>query len=70
MKVTIIRKRRVLKRWVKNTLWILLGALIGIIIYSIVIEVNIYSTPQGNYSCRGNIIKVCTGSREVFNYER
>lgn len=70
MKVTIIRKRRVLKRWVKNTLWVLLGALIGIIIYSLFTEVNTYTTPEGEYSCRGNIIKVCTGSQEVFNYER
>lgn len=70
MKVTIIRKRRVLKRCVKNTLYILLGALIGIILYSIVTEVNTYSTPEGKYSCRGNIIKVCTGSQEVFNYDK
>lgn len=70
MKVTVIRKRRVLKRWVKNTLWILLGTLIGIIFYSLVTEVNTYTNHEGTYSCRGNIIKVCTGSQEVYNYEK
>lgn len=70
MKVTVIRKRRVLKRWVKNTLWILLGSLIGIIFYSLVTEVNTYTNHEGTYSCRGSIIKVCTGSQEVLNYEK
>lgn len=70
MKVTVIRKRRVLKRWVKNILWILLGSLIGIIFYSLVTEVNSYTNPEGTYSCRGNIIKVCTGSQNVYNYEK
>lgn len=70
MKVTVIRKRRVLKRWVKNILWILLGSLIGIIFYSIVTEVNTYTNHEGTYSCRGSIIKVCTGSHDVYNYEK
>ena len=70
MKVTVIRKRRVLKRWVKNTLWILLGSLIGIIFYSLVTEVNTYTNHEGSYSCRGSIIKVCTGSQDVYNYEK
>ena len=47
MKVTVIRKRRVLKRWVKNTLWILLGSLIGIIFYSLVTEVSTYTNHEG-----------------------
>lgn len=70
MKVTLIRKRRVLKRWVKNILWILLGSLIGIIFYSLFTEESIYTNNEGTYSCRGSIIKVCTGSQEVFNYEK
>ena len=68
MKVTIIRKRRVLKRWVKNLLWVSLGSLIGIIIYSIFTDVNTYKTPEGNYICRGNFIQVCTSDNETFNY--
>ena len=70
MKVTVIRKRRVLKRWVKNTLWTLLGSLIGIIFYSLVTEVSTYTNSEGTYSCRGSIIKVCTGSQDVYNYEK
>lgn len=70
MKVTVIRKRRVLKRWIKNTLWILLGSLIGIIFYSLVTEVNTYTNSEGTYSCRGSVIKVCSGSQDLYNYEK
>ena len=49
--------RRRLRPWVKITLLLIAGAIIGI-----------KSTPVGNYKCRGGIIKICTGSDEVADY--
>lgn len=61
------RKRR-LKPWVKNTLWMILGALIGIAIYQLFTVETTKDTPAGSYTCRGGIIKVCTGDKEVADY--
>lgn len=64
----VVKKRRVLKRWVKNVLWIMLGAFIGIAMYQLFTVHNTYETPVGNYTCDGGLIKVCTGSHAVANY--
>lgn len=63
-----VKKKYVLKRWVKNTLWVLLGALIGIAIYQLFTVQTTETTPVGDYTCNGGIIKVCTGSKEVADY--
>lgn len=62
------KKKYRLKRWVKNLLWIILGAVIGITIYQLFTVETVHETPAGNYTCRGGIIKVCTGSNEVADY--
>lgn len=62
------KKRYVLKRWVKNTLFIILGAFIGIAIYQLATTTETKQTPVGSYTCSGGIIKVCTGSQEVADY--
>ncbi len=64
----VVKKKYVLKRWVKNTLWVFLGALIGIAIYQLFTVHTTIETPVGNANCNGGIVKVCTGSREVANY--
>lgn len=63
----VVKKVKI-KKWVKNVLWMLLGALIGISIYQIFTLTTITTTPTGSYSCRGGIIKICTGSDKIANY--
>ena len=61
-------KKRKLKRWLKNLLWTILGAFIGIIIYQLFTIETVHETPVGNYTCRGGIFQVCTGSNEIADY--
>lgn len=60
-------KRR-LRPWVKVTLLLIAGAIIGIAIYQLFTIETTKHTPVGTYSCRGGIIKICTGSDEVADY--
>lgn len=61
-------KKRKLKPWVKITLLLLLGAVLGIIVYQLFTLESVHTTPYGNYTCRGGIIKVCNSSKPVANY--
>ncbi len=63
-----MKKRYRLKRWVKNTLWVILGAVIGIAIYQLFTVETTKKIPASEYTCKGGIIKVCTGSKEVADY--
>lgn len=63
-----MKKKRVLKRWVKNTLWVMLGAVIGITVYTLFTVTTVKHTPVGDYTCNGTLIKVCGGSTAVANY--
>ncbi len=60
--------RRRLRPWVKVTLLLIAGAIIGIAIYQLFTIETIKQTPAGTYSCRGGIIQICTGSDEVADY--
>ena len=62
------KKNHRLKRCVKNLLWFILGAIIGIIIYQFFTVETMYETPVGNYTCHGEIVKICSSSVEVANY--
>ena len=62
------RRKKVLKKWVKNALWFLLGFIVGIAITQLFTIKKTYETPAGSYTCRGGIIQVCTGSKEVADY--
>lgn len=62
-----MNKKR-LKPWVKKTIAFLLGILVGIILYQLVTLEKSYTTPVGDYYCRGGILKVCVGSQKVANY--
>lgn len=63
------RKKLKLKRWVKNIIWLLAGALLGITIYQMFTIRTVNETPYGNYTCHGKIIKVCSSENsEVANY--
>lgn len=66
MKVT--RSKRRLKPWVKKVLLLIIGAIIGITIYQLFTVTTVKSTPVGDYTCNGGIIKVCTGSKKVATY--
>lgn len=63
-----MKKRYVLKKWVKDLLKLVAGAIIGIAIYQLFTVETIKTTPAGNYTCNGGIVKVCTGSRAVADY--
>lgn len=57
-------KKRKIKTWVRVVLIILSV----VAIYQLfTIKFN-KQTPVGNYMCKGGIIKVCTGSKEVADY--
>lgn len=62
-------KKLRLKRWVKNVLWVMLGAFIGISIYTLfTIETNGTTPNGGTYTCKGTIVKVCTGDYKAYKY--
>lgn len=61
-------KKRKLKKWVKNLLWILLGSFIGIIFYQIFTIKDITQTPVGNYTCDGGIVKICSSNAKIVDY--
>ena len=63
----VVKKRKA-KRWVKNVLWMILGAVIAITIYQLFTLETVKETPVGNYTCRGGIFQICTGSSEVADY--
>lgn len=57
------------KRWVKNVGWVVLGALIGISIYTLfTTETHGTTANGGNYTCRGTIVKVCSGDYKAYKY--
>lgn len=49
-------------------IFIILAALVLIGKFLFVGKEVIHHTPVGNYTCRGGLIKVCTGSKEVADY--
>lgn len=57
-----------LRSWVKYLLFLLLGALIGIIIYQLFTLKTTTKTPVGNYTCRGGIVRICSSSNKVAKY--
>lgn len=63
-----MKKKRVLKRWVKNLLWVVLGAIIGISLYQLFTLKTVEHTPVGDYECSGGILKICSGSKEIATY--
>ena len=57
-------KKRKIRTWVKVVLIIL----VVIAIYQLfTLDISV-STVAGDYNCKGGIIKVCTGSKEVATY--
>lgn len=60
-------KRR-LRPWVKYTLVAILSAIVSIAIYQLFTLETTKTTPAGNYTCKGGIIQICTGSKEVADY--
>lgn len=63
-----MKKRYVLKKWVKDLLKVVAGAIIGIAIYQLFTVETVKHTPVGDYTCKGGIIQVCTGNEAVADY--
>ena len=61
-------KKRKLKPFVKNIIFILIGAFIGIVIYQLFTISEITKTDAGEYYCNGGIIKICSSNKKVAEY--
>lgn len=59
-------KKYKLRQWVKNLIWMLTGALIGITIYQLFTIHTIEKSPVGTYKCSGGIVRICSSSNEVY----
>lgn len=61
-------KKRKLKPFVKNIIFILIGAFIGIAIYQLFTLSEITKTDFGEYYCDGELIKICSSNKKVAEY--
>ena len=61
-------KKRKLKPFVKNIIFILIGAFVGIAIYQLFTLSEITTTDAGQYSCNGGLIKICSSNKKVAEY--
>ena len=62
-------KKRVFKKWVKNGGLLIVGAILGITIYTLFTTETHGTTPNGGeYTCKGTIIKVCSGDSKASKY--
>lgn len=62
-------KKLRLKRWVKNLLWVMVGAFIGISIYTLFTVKETNTTPNGGtYTCNGTLVKICSGDYKAYKY--
>ena len=62
-------KKRVYRKWVKNVGLLIVGAIIGITIYTLFTTETHGTTPNGGeYTCKGTIVKVCTGDSKASKY--
>lgn len=62
------QKRYRVRRWVKVVLWTLLVGFLSIAFYQMFTITTIHTTPVGTYTCKGKLIQVCGGSKEVADY--
>lgn len=63
-----MKKRYVLKKRIKDFLKVVAGVIIGIAINQLFTVETVKTTPVGVYTCKGGIIKVCSGSQAVYDY--
>ena len=61
-------KKYRLRKWVKVTIAIILYSLLAIALYQLFTKETTKTTPVGSYTCKGGIIKICSGSNEVADY--
>lgn len=61
-------KKIILKKWVKDFLKVVAGAIIGVAIYQLFTVETVKTTPAGNYTCKGGIVRICSGSQAVYDY--
>lgn len=61
-------KKYKLRKWVKITIVIILYCLLLVALYQIFTKETTITTPVGAYTCRGGIVKICSGSNEVADY--
>lgn len=58
------------KEWIEliSILFVFIVGLISIFKFIFIGEPKTYTTPAGEYTCTGGLIKVCSGSKEVADY--
>lgn len=62
-------KKRIAKRWVKNVGLLIVGGILGITIYTLFTTETHGTTPNGGeYTCKGTIVKVCSGDSKASKY--
>ena len=62
-------KKRVYRKWVKNMGLLIVGAIIGIAIYTLFTTETHGTTPNGGkYTCKGTIVRVCSGDSKASKY--
>ena len=61
-------KRRRLKRWVKDLIIAAAIILTGVTVFQLTTIRTRQTTPAGEYTCRGGILKVCSGPKKVADY--
>ena len=62
-------KKRVYRKWVKNMGLLIVGAILGITIYTLFTTETHGTTPNGGeYTCKGAIVRVCSGDSKASKY--
>lgn len=62
------QKQYKLRTWVKIAFWTFIVSFFSIAIYQLFTITKYYNTPVGSYQCKGGLIRVCSGSKEVADY--
>lgn len=61
-------QNRKLKPWVKRVIIAIIIFICFLSWLQLFIMSKTYNTPVGEYTCKGGILKVCSGSNEVYKY--
>lgn len=61
-------KKRVFRKWVKNVGLIILGIMICLFLQSFKKETHGTTPNGGEYTCKGTIVRVCSGDSRASKY--
>lgn len=61
-------KNRRLRSWVKISIFLIILAFLVYALIGLIGVQRTYTSPTGRYTCKGTILKICSGNKEVYNY--